>query len=144
MSSPHIIISLYHYIIITLYHYIIISLYHYNIRAPQGAIGSKPIFTYKCVALRGLLWGSCGPRRWGCCPPPPPLGCKARSLCWACCGVDCHPTHQAPQSSWPLGGVASGTRCNHPKSAAGKHPNSCNSDPHMGPLWHPIAGLRDI
>ena len=27
----------------------------------RGAIGSKPIFLYKCVALLGLLWGCCGP-----------------------------------------------------------------------------------
>ena len=68
-----------------IYYYIIFYyiLLYYNIRAPQGAIGSKPIFLYKCVALLGLLWCCCGPQRWG------QLGLLLSSvgLPWGCCRV---------------------------------------------------------
>ena len=49
----------------------------------RGAIGSKPIFLYKCVALLGLLWCCCGPQRWG------QLGLLLSSvgLPWGCCRV---------------------------------------------------------
>ena len=41
--------------------YNIILCYNITYVPRRGAIGSKPIFLYKCVALLGLLWGCCGP-----------------------------------------------------------------------------------
>ena len=38
-----------------------VTLYYITYVPRRGAIGSKPIFLYKCVALLGLLWGCCGP-----------------------------------------------------------------------------------
>ena len=49
---------------ILLYYIILYYIIYYYIITyvpRRGAIGSKPIFLYKCVALLGLLWGCCGP-----------------------------------------------------------------------------------
>ncbi len=54
-------IILYYIILCYIMLYYIILYYIVTYVPRRGAIGSKPIFLYKCVALLGLLWGCCGP-----------------------------------------------------------------------------------